>query len=449
MLALYSLIALRKTLNQQSPLGPAKTKLTIYYLNHGENFGLLEMGRRENIFRRYIEILKNIPQFDLTVHTNSRNVGALAKRLGGTFEFTAAKLRNKQITRLARQNQPAMVVTGHQLSDWYETLIMRVQRGAGLSSLAPFSPWEEEPLFYGDPFEIAAPLVGGRNDGDAPKVLGAWFRPLVNLSREEVRQICQKLELPYWNDPTNKIVVGEQERQQNRRAQIRNAIPLYNPTGLRISGGHFLEAKEELHQMRLDCIRRIRNHVGIIDPRKEYRIDWEAYREFSAKEQALINGFILRMLGLSPLSQKVRVAANKLPFRLGPYAVEMENWGGRLYLVFRRGAASLEQNEKLEEGYQALIEKQNYRIVSAAAITKSAYISQSYGKKRVKKILNELRLSQRQRGALPLFYKSQNNAKEIDYIPLSFFGIPDIQSRPPQGDKKGRLKKSIFQKIFG
>ncbi len=94
-------------------------------------------------------------------------------------ENKARQWRYERLTQRGRQ-AGADVVTGHTASDRAETMLLQLARGSDLAGLAvlpsvrPLSP--EGPLLR---------------------------RPLLHLQRHDTLQICRKLALPIWEDPSN------------------------------------------------------------------------------------------------------------------------------------------------------------------------------------------------------------------------------------------------------
>lgn len=98
----------------------------------------------------------------------------LALAPGPGLPARARDARRAALVELAREFGAPAVALGHTATDQAETLLMHATRGCGLEGLAAMRPW------------------------DPP-----WLRPLLELSRGETRALCEKLALPFVDDPTN------------------------------------------------------------------------------------------------------------------------------------------------------------------------------------------------------------------------------------------------------
>ncbi|MCB9752875.1 MAG: tRNA lysidine(34) synthetase TilS [Myxococcales bacterium] len=86
----------------------------------------------------------------------------------------ARAARRAALEEMARERGASWIALGHTATDQAETALMHLVRGAGLDGLA------------------AMPAV------DAP-----WIRPLLGLTREQTRSLCERLGLAYVDDPSN------------------------------------------------------------------------------------------------------------------------------------------------------------------------------------------------------------------------------------------------------
>lgn len=93
--------------------------------------------------------------------------------------------------------------------------------------------------------------------------------------------------------------------------------------------------------------------------------------------------------------------------------MERENWGGALFLVFRRGQRKIFELEKW--------------FCRENKITKKHYVNLSYGKKLVRKIFSEYKLSRRQRNYIQFIF-NRENPLEVFVIDMQAFGLPKIKS---------------------
>lgn len=117
----------------------------------------------------------------------ARHVAALARRLDLVSRQTRLSLargpglpaRARVARRAALREQAdalgaATIVLAHTASDQAETMLLHATRGAGLDGLAAM------PVY-------AAP----------------WLRPLLELRRSDTRELCERLGLPFVDDPSN------------------------------------------------------------------------------------------------------------------------------------------------------------------------------------------------------------------------------------------------------
>jgi len=112
------------------------------------------------------------------------------------------------------------IVTGHHLDDQAETLLMRLNRGAGARGLAGMRP--------------AAALPGAK---------GRLLRPLLGWRRSELEAICAAAGVTPVDDPSN-------SDQQFERARVRRGISAadwLDPEAIARSAAHLAQADVALH----------------------------------------------------------------------------------------------------------------------------------------------------------------------------------------------------------
>ncbi len=363
MLSLYFLL-------QWQQLQPQEGRtLHLFYLDHGQRFSAAEQQSRAQAFEFARSLLKD-SGINYREHLFKRKVTTMARRLGRTFEDAAARIRRRLCLRLARKLD-ADIIYGHNLSDWYETVIMRLNRGTGAAGLRAFSPCDE----YFHHREL---------------------RPLCYLTRPEVRTICTQIKLSYFDDPTN-------DNHEFFRNQVRAELPIYNAAGLRKSASYWPH---------LSCTNFLKEHLHCIRPCLEYRNLKADFDLLSLDEQQRIKHEVLSLLGLYPLNNEQKRRLAHLPFFYKNHYISVENWG-ELYLSFHRGL-SLGKIEKPPEQF------------SAAGLGAKEFITLPFGRKKVKKILSEKRISKRQRRYLTI--KRGPSPDEITQIELSKFNLKNIEA---------------------
>ena len=117
----------------------------------------------------------------------------------------------------ANENDLDAVATGHTRTDQAETFIMRLARGSGVDGLAGMSARKE---------------VEGL----------VWLRPLLDHSREELRDFLRSIDLDWVDDPSN-------DDEAYHRIQIRNALPSLEALGL--SEERLVETSRHMDRARL------------------------------------------------------------------------------------------------------------------------------------------------------------------------------------------------------
>ncbi|HUG18753.1 MAG TPA: tRNA lysidine(34) synthetase TilS [Planctomycetaceae bacterium] len=129
-----------------------------------------------------------------------------------TNEESARQQRYDFLIRLAREQSCLAILTAHTADDQAETVLHHLLRGTGLAGLA------------------GIPAVRPLDDG----IL--LIRPLLSVSRAELRDYLSQRELTYRDDPTN-------ETSEYTRGRIRNEL---FPA---LAGLGFLQVREHLCQL--------------------------------------------------------------------------------------------------------------------------------------------------------------------------------------------------------
>lgn len=101
-----------------------------------------------------------------------------APKLSGNFESQARKIRYEFFGDLIRKYAYEGVILAHQLNDRLEWFLMQFLKGAGLNTLLGFNQIE--------------------------KINDFWvFRPLLEVSKQELYAFCQKNSIMYFEDSSN------------------------------------------------------------------------------------------------------------------------------------------------------------------------------------------------------------------------------------------------------
>jgi tRNA(Ile)-lysidine synthetase-like protein len=99
------------------------------------------------------------------------------KKTGDGLEAEARESRYKGIEKVRKRLGASWVLLGHNLDDQAETVLLGLARGSGLKSIAGMSKKDSERKF---------------------------LRPLLDVTRNEIRQACKDQGISYWDDPHNK-----------------------------------------------------------------------------------------------------------------------------------------------------------------------------------------------------------------------------------------------------
>ena len=127
-------------------------------------------------------------------------------------EDTARRLRYRQLAALARDVGALRIVLAHHQDDQAETVLLHLLRGSGLGGLAGMR--YASPLLLAEETEAtgdrAADPANGRPAANAPagETL-TLVRPLLDVSRAEIRAYCARRELPFREDSSNETVAPQ------------------------------------------------------------------------------------------------------------------------------------------------------------------------------------------------------------------------------------------------
>ncbi len=185
------------------------------HVNHGLRG---EESDREEAFVRCLCAEKNVPLFVKKEHMKEKK-----KPNGLGVEAWARQLRYTFFEQLALEND-AKVATGHTASDNAETILFHAIRGSFTAGLSGISPKR-----------------------------GRYIRPLLALSRQEVRAYCEKQGHAYCNDSSN------EDTMYTRNLLRISAMPLLEKahTGAEKNLYRLAEDMRELHEFLQDEAREL------------------------------------------------------------------------------------------------------------------------------------------------------------------------------------------------
>ena len=117
---------------------------------------------------------------DLAVSLGARAVVETVTVGGPGGPEGAARDARRAALRAVGVREGAPILLGHTMDDQAETVLLRLARGSGVGSLRAMSVRD-----------------------DAGSIV--WMRPLMNCRRSETLGACRQLELPWVDDPSNKM----------------------------------------------------------------------------------------------------------------------------------------------------------------------------------------------------------------------------------------------------
>lgn len=327
------------------------TPVTIWYLHHYET--AIE-SERLAVFEA---VRKKYPQIKWL--EAKADVSRLAKRMGYSWEHTASLVRRKRLMRLGWQTPGARIVTGHNYSDYLETLALRRERKIPEDFMPTLSEHDE--------------------------TTGFW-RPLYQMNREEVHQEVIALGLPFFDDPENQ----DEKFARNRLRKLLAFIPKEPVNGQE-------RAKAPV------ILKPARQPLGML---RELRVNSGAWSQLSPADKARTVFSAFRHLAIVRKFTRAHFSrAQRLPFTLPPFVAEMENTTDETFVIFRRG---LGDGIKLPQPLPA-------PYLRGDQVTRKTRIAQKYGHKSITKIFSEKKLSLRQKRLTLVYLKdaARTNAGSI------------------------------------
>ena len=179
-----------------------------------------------------------------------RLVQALADSRGLPFSSTRLQLspgsglaarardaRRRALADQARERGASVIALGHTATDQAETILLHLSRGAGLEGLAAMA-------------ELDPP------DPADPHAMARW-RPLLDLDRDQTRELATRLGLTFVDDPTN---VDPRHPRVKMRHEVLPLLRSLNPKvegALARAATHARHAEDALAQwVEMECTKR-------------------------------------------------------------------------------------------------------------------------------------------------------------------------------------------------
>lgn len=343
-----------------------EARLTAWYLHHYQH--ALEPEREAALNACVAHCLNILPgRFHLQV--DHADLDRIQKYLGTSWEHAASMTRRRRLLLLTRKTTEllqvkSIVATGHNYSDFLETVILRSERKIPASALPRASELD--------------PVTG-------------FLRPLTFSTRDDVRQEARARHITWFEDASN----DDMRIARNRVRHSSGLGRVLNPI-LPIDSSN--ADKDTLGQQ----LKYIHGH--------ELQYPYEAYLQLTPEKRAQLLFVAFRRLAIcTRFTRNHYSRAASLPFFLPPFFAHYESRGNTEVIVFRRGLG-----ETLR-----LISAGTHNYVRGDRITRSTRIKTSYGHKSVAKMFSERKLSPRQRRQtlVCLSDSSASLAEHIDFSP--------------------------------
>ena len=137
---------------------------------------------------------------------------AAAQRGRASPENVARRLRYRQLAGIARRERAPFIGLAHHQDDQAETVLLHLLRGSGLAGLAGMR--HASPLRVGADADVPARPADRAAAGDAPTCAQyaagiTLVRPLLDVSRAELRAYCARRGLPFREDSTNETTTPQ------------------------------------------------------------------------------------------------------------------------------------------------------------------------------------------------------------------------------------------------
>lgn len=166
-------------------------QLVVAHLNHGLR------GSESDDDEQLVQQLA--AKYNLTCETETCDVHSLARQLRSSLEDAGRTARYDFFQRLRSSYQAGAIAVGHHRDDQAETFLIRLLRGSGTTGLASM----------------------------APRTAAGIIRPLLHISRQELRRYCSERQLPFREDSSNNDLSFLRNRV---RHQLLPLLAEYNPS---------------------------------------------------------------------------------------------------------------------------------------------------------------------------------------------------------------------------
>ncbi len=151
------------------------------------------------------------------------------------LENRARRARYAALQKMAEETNTRFVVTGHHADDQLETVLMRLMRGSALHGLRGIA-WRRSLL----------PPTAANTAASTPTTL---IRPLLGVTREELRDYLKELEQPWVEDETNDDVTRVRARLRQNLTPELHAIARQLPERLAALTDHARDVSALLRKL--------------------------------------------------------------------------------------------------------------------------------------------------------------------------------------------------------
>jgi tRNA(Ile)-lysidine synthase TilS/MesJ len=218
------------------------------------------------------------------------DIERIRRRLRTSWEHAASLTRRRRLRLIARklglgELAPAPVVTGHNRSDYFETVSLRKERKIPESALPRESFTDEATVF---------------------------LRPLAACTRDEIREITRGARIQWFEDPANSDL-----RFARNRIRSQSLNPVEPGTIAFPELPEFTQVSSREYCLSAD-------DFDVLQPNAQARAVFAAYRRLGVSRRFSRNHF---------------ERAQKLPFSLPPFFAHREFKSRQELIVFRRGLA--------------------------------------------------------------------------------------------------------------
>jgi tRNA(Ile)-lysidine synthase len=200
----------------------ASWRLSVGHVHHGWR------GRQAD--RDLAFVAEHARRLGLPFFSRRRDARALARRQRLSPEAGAREARYAALAEMAREAQAARIATAHQRDDRTESLLMALERGAGLAAAAGPKPFREDGV----------------------------VRPLLAVSRPEILDFLARREITYRRDSTN----GDLSLQRNRVRRALGRLARARPEALSMLQNHADRLAAERERVEIDFQARVRPHLA-------------------------------------------------------------------------------------------------------------------------------------------------------------------------------------------